>query len=149
MNSLPVVSVIMIFLNEEKFIEEAVHSVLSQRYDNWELLLVDDGSTDASTAIARKFAQQYPEKVRYLEHKGHTNRGMSASRNLGMHHARGKYIALLDGDDVWLPFMILPIFGALERIPHSFIEASRDLGASGFATFRRVVLPLALPGVVA
>ena len=50
---------------------------------------------------------------------------------------------------VWLPFMILPIFGALERIPHSYIEASRDLGASGWATFRRVVLPLALPGVVA
>jgi putative spermidine/putrescine transport system permease protein len=50
---------------------------------------------------------------------------------------------------VWLPFMILPVYGALERIPHSFIEASRDLGAGGFATFRRVVLPLALPGVIA
>ena len=50
---------------------------------------------------------------------------------------------------VWLPFMILPVFGALERIPHSFIEASRDLGASGWLTFRKVVLPLALPGVIA
>jgi putative spermidine/putrescine transport system permease protein len=50
---------------------------------------------------------------------------------------------------VWLPFMILPIFGALERIPHSFIEASRDLGASGWLTFRKVVWPLALPGVIA
>jgi putative spermidine/putrescine transport system permease protein len=45
--------------------------------------------------------------------------------------------------------MILPVYGALERIPHSLIEASRDLGAGGFATFRRVVLPLALPGVIA
>ncbi len=50
---------------------------------------------------------------------------------------------------VWLPFMILPIFGALERLPHSYIEASRDLGAGGFETFRRIVLPLALPGVIA
>jgi len=50
---------------------------------------------------------------------------------------------------VWLPFMVLPVYGALERIPESYVEASRDLGASGFATFRRVVLPLALPGVVA
>ena len=50
---------------------------------------------------------------------------------------------------VWLPFMILPVYGALERIPDSYIEASRDLGARGFATFRRVVLPLALPGVIA
>jgi len=50
---------------------------------------------------------------------------------------------------VWLPFMILPVYGALERIPESFIEASRDLGASGVLTFRRVILPLALPGLVA
>ena len=50
---------------------------------------------------------------------------------------------------VWLPFMVLPVYGALERIPESFIEASRDLGAGGVTTFRRVVLPLALPGVIA
>ena len=50
---------------------------------------------------------------------------------------------------VWLPFMVLPVYGALERIPESYVEASRDLGAGGVATFRRVVLPLALPGVVA
>jgi putative spermidine/putrescine transport system permease protein len=50
---------------------------------------------------------------------------------------------------IWLPFMILPIYAALERIPHSYIEASRDLGARGWRTFREVTLPLALPGVVA
>ena len=50
---------------------------------------------------------------------------------------------------IWLPFMILPVFAALERIPHSYIEASRDLGAKGFKTFRTVILPLALPGVIA
>jgi putative spermidine/putrescine transport system permease protein len=50
---------------------------------------------------------------------------------------------------IWLPFMILPVYAALERIPHSYIEASRDLGASGLTTLRRVVLPLALPGLAA
>jgi putative spermidine/putrescine transport system permease protein len=50
---------------------------------------------------------------------------------------------------IWLPFMILPVYAALERIPDSYLEASRDLGARGWTTFRRVVLPLALPGVVA
>jgi len=50
---------------------------------------------------------------------------------------------------IWLPFMILPVYAALERIPDSYIEASRDLGARGFKTFRTVVLPLALPGVIA
>ena len=50
---------------------------------------------------------------------------------------------------VWLPFMVLPIYAALERIPDSYLEASADLGARGRRTFRSVVLPLALPGVVA
>ena len=50
---------------------------------------------------------------------------------------------------IWLPFMILPVYAALERIPDSYLEASRDLGAGGWTTFRRVVLPLALPGLVA
>ena len=97
------VSVIIIFLDEEKFIREAIESVFAQTYDNWELLLVDDGSTDASTKIALQYAEQHPGKVRYLDHEGHRNRGMSASRNLGIRHARGDYIAFLDADDVWLP----------------------------------------------
>ena len=50
---------------------------------------------------------------------------------------------------IWLPFMILPVYAAIERIPDSFVEASRDLGARGWETTRRIVLPLALPGVVA
>jgi putative spermidine/putrescine transport system permease protein len=50
---------------------------------------------------------------------------------------------------IWLPFMILPVYAALERIPHSYVEASRDLGARGTRTLRSVILPLALPGVVA
>ena len=97
------VSVIIIFLDEEDFIREAIESVFAQTYDNWELLLVDDGSSDGSTAVAERYAAQYPEKVRYLEHEGHRNRGMGASRNLGIRHARGEYLAFLDGDDVWLP----------------------------------------------
>jgi glycosyltransferase involved in cell wall biosynthesis len=103
MTSNPLVSVIMIFLNEERFIEEAIASVLAQTYDYWELLLVDDGSTDNSPDIALKYAEQYPEKVRYLEHEDHQNRGMSATRNLGIHHAQGELIAFLDGDDIYVP----------------------------------------------
>ncbi len=103
MNSKPLVSAIVIFLNAEKFIQEAIESVFAQTYDHWELLLVDDGSTDSSTAIARRYATQHPEKVRYLEHDGHQNRGMSATRNLGIRNAKGEYIAFLDADDVWLP----------------------------------------------
>ncbi|MCF6158761.1 MAG: glycosyltransferase family 2 protein [wastewater metagenome] len=103
MTSNPLVSVIMIFLNAEVFIKEAIESVLAQTYNNWELLLVDDGSTDKSSEIALQYVKQYLGKIHYLEHKGHQNCGMSASRNLGIKNARGKYIALLDADDVWLP----------------------------------------------
>jgi glycosyltransferase involved in cell wall biosynthesis len=102
MNSRPLVSTIVAFLNGERFIEEAIESVFAQTYDNWELLLVDDGSTDGSTQIALRCAEQHPGKVHYLEHPGHQNRGKEASRNLGLSHAEGEYVAFLDADDVWL-----------------------------------------------
>ena len=95
-------SVVVPFLNGERFIKEAIESVFAQTYSHWELLLVDDGSSDSSTQIAVQCAQQDPEKVRYLDHHGHQNRGVCASRNLGIRQARGELIALLDADDVWL-----------------------------------------------
>jgi glycosyltransferase involved in cell wall biosynthesis len=99
----PLVSVITIFHNEQRFLEEAIESVLAQTYDRWELLLCDDGSSDASTEIARRYASEHPDRVFFLEHPGHANRGMSATRNLGLAHARGELVAFLDGDDVWVP----------------------------------------------
>jgi glycosyltransferase involved in cell wall biosynthesis/peptidoglycan/xylan/chitin deacetylase (PgdA/CDA1 family) len=99
----PLVSVIVVFLNGEKYLQEAVESVFSQSYGNWELLLVDDGSTDTSTRLAQDFASGHPGRVHYFAHDGHQNCGPSASRNLGVRHSRGEFIAFLDCDDVWLP----------------------------------------------
>jgi glycosyltransferase involved in cell wall biosynthesis len=98
----PLVSCIIIFLDEEPFRREAIECVLAQTYANWELLLIDDGSTDRSGAIAREVAAG-DHRVRYLTHDGGANLGMSASRNLGLRHARGSLVAFLDGDDTWLP----------------------------------------------
>jgi glycosyltransferase involved in cell wall biosynthesis len=109
----------MIFLNAERFIEEAIESVFAQQYESWELLLIDDGSTDASTQIARRYAEEHSKRVRYFEHAGHQNRGMSASRNLGIRHARGQYIALLDADDVWLPKKLQYQVAILNRYPEA------------------------------
>jgi glycosyltransferase involved in cell wall biosynthesis len=99
----PLVSAVTIFLDAERFLDEAVQSVLAQDFRSWELLLVDDGSVDRSGAIARGWAARHPDRIRYLTHPGGVNRGMSASRNLGITHARGSLLAFLDADDVWLP----------------------------------------------
>jgi glycosyltransferase involved in cell wall biosynthesis len=99
----PLVSTIIIFLDPGPYIEEAIRSVLDQTYPAWELLLVDDGSTDGSGEVAQRYADAAPERIRYLIHPGRENRGMSASRNLGIAHARGEFIAFLDADDVWFP----------------------------------------------
>lgn len=101
MNENPLVSVVTIFLNEEKFLQEAVDSVLAQNYQNWELILVDDGSVDDSASIASHFQSKYPARVTCLSHTDRQNRGMSASRNLGLTRALGRYVAFLDADDVW------------------------------------------------
>jgi glycosyltransferase involved in cell wall biosynthesis len=119
MNKQPQVSIITIFLNAEAFLQEAIESVLAQTYDNWELLLVDDGSTDASSAIAQRSAKRYPDRVRYLEHAGHQNRGKSVSRNLGIRQARGDYLALLDADDVFLPNKLEQQVAMLEAHPEA------------------------------
>ena len=100
----PMVSVITIFRNAPiGFFEEAIASVLAQTENRWELLLVDDGSTDESPDIARRAVAANPERMRLLTHPNRSHRGMSASRNLGIQAARGEFVAFLDADDVYLP----------------------------------------------
>jgi len=119
MTNRPLINVIIIFFNEERFLEEAIESVFAQTYDNWQLLLIDDGSTDRSTEIAQRYSAKYPEKVRYLHQEGHQNLGMSSSRNLGIRNAKGTYIAYLDGDDVWLPDMLKKQVSIIESQPQA------------------------------
>lgn len=124
----PLVSVIIIFLNMERFIAEAIDSVIKQSYGNWELLLVDDGSIDASTEIARRYVRRHTEKITYLEHDGHRNRGMSASRNLGVRRARGDYIGFLDADDAWFSHKLAEEVSILIANP----EVGMVVGASEY-----------------
>jgi glycosyltransferase involved in cell wall biosynthesis len=119
MNDQPLVSCVINFYNAEKFFQEAIESIFAQTYDHWELLLVDDGSTDSSTQIALEYAKKYPDKVFYLEHEGHANKGVSAAHNLGIRHCQGKYIAFLDADDVWLPEKLTKQIDILEARPEA------------------------------
>lgn len=111
------VSCISTFLNAERFLPEAIQSVLAQHHADWELLLVDDGSTDQSPRIAREYAARYPTKIRYLCHPQQANRGVSASRNLGMAHSGGNYLAFLDADDIWLPHKLGRQVAILQAYP--------------------------------
>jgi glycosyltransferase involved in cell wall biosynthesis len=99
----PLVSVVIPVWNAERFLAEAIDSVLAQTWPHWELLLADDGSTDTSPEIARSYAARHPGRILSLEHPGRANRGESAARNLGLRAGRGDLFAFLDADDVWLP----------------------------------------------
>lgn len=121
------VSVVMIFLDAERFLQEAIESVLAQTYQSWELLLVDDGSRDQSTRLAKSYAHQYPGRIIYLEHPGHQHRGMSATRNLGIRSARGLYITFLDADDVILPTKLEQQVGILEKCNEAAMVCGRAL----------------------
>jgi glycosyltransferase involved in cell wall biosynthesis len=115
----PEVSVVVPFLNASRFLEETIESVFAQSYSEWELLLCDDGSTDGSTDIARRCALRHAGKVFYIEHAGHANLGLSATRNLGLRQARGKFLALLDADDVWVPEKLREQVQLLDAYPEA------------------------------
>lgn len=95
MQSLPRVSVIIPAFNAAGCVRRAVDSVLGQSFQDVELLVVDDGSTDATRAILA----EYGNRVRLLARE---NGGPAAARNHGLHHARGEYVAFLDADDYWI-----------------------------------------------
>lgn len=90
----PLVSVVIPVFNGESFLREAVESVLAQKYSPVEIIIVDDGSTDGTEAVARSL----PETVRYLHQ---SNQGPAAARNRGIEHAQGSLIAFADADDLW------------------------------------------------
>lgn len=91
------VTIIVPIYNAEKYIEECIQSVQSQTFTNWELLLIDDGSTDNSSNICENYAQN-DKRIRII-HKPNT--GVSDTRNYGLDIAQGKYIIFLDADDYW------------------------------------------------
>lgn len=95
------VSVIMPMHNSERFVSDAIHSVMRQTYQHWELIVVDDDSTDNSLAIARSLAEK-DSRIRVI-HNPHSTGLPGTPRNIGIQEAQGQYIAFLDSDDMWLP----------------------------------------------
>lgn len=90
------VSVIVAVFNEEKYLHKCIQSVLNQTYVNFELILVNDGSTDGSKEIIEEYVKQFPNKVKHIEKK---NGGLSSARNCGMQIMSGEFVTFLDADD--------------------------------------------------
>lgn len=121
------VSIIMPFLHARPFIAEAIESVRAQTYPEWELWLVDDGSSDGTAEVARSFAERDPERIHLVAHPGGASHGASASRNLGLARARGEFVAFLDADDVWLPENLAELVRRLRAAPEVGVVCSRSL----------------------
>lgn len=90
-------SVIIPVYNVEKYIDECIQSVLNQSFNDWEIILVDDGSTDSSGQICDKYALEYPEKIKVFHKK---NEGQILTRTYGIKNAQGEYFVFLDSDDM-------------------------------------------------
>ena len=109
--NLPVVSIVMPAYNAERWIANAIDSVLGQTYSDWELLVVDDGSSDDTEAVVRGYDDPRISLI------SQANRGPYHSRNTGLKQARGKYIALLDADDWYEPVHLRLATEFLDRHP--------------------------------
>lgn len=97
---LELVSIIMPVYNAQRFVSESIESVLSQTYNNWELLIIDDASIDGTQEAVKTFVKKYPNI--YYE-KLEKNSGVAIARNRALEKSKGTYIAFLDSDDLWAP----------------------------------------------
>ena len=122
----PIVSILMPTYNHEKYISQAIESALSQKtqYD-WELLINDDCSTDNTRKIAQEYAEKYPEKIKLIYPE--TNQGLMKSYKRLFEIAQGKYIAILESDDIWI---------SEEKLEKqvSFLEGNEEYGLCATAT---------------
>lgn len=93
----PLISIIVPIYNVQDYLKRCIDSLLDQEYKNYEIVLVNDCSTDSSPHIASEYAKKYPEKCILINHE--TNKGLSAARNTGMDKANGEWVSFVDSDD--------------------------------------------------
>jgi glycosyltransferase involved in cell wall biosynthesis len=117
---MPRFSVVIPLYNKENFIEKTILSVLSQTYLDFEVLVVNDCSTDASDKIVQRFNDR---RIRIIQHR--INKGLSASRNTGIKSAKANYVAFLDADDLWKPTFLEKIDFLISSYPTASLFATK------------------------
>lgn len=143
------VSIIMPMHNSASYVGEAITSVLKQTYPHWELLVIEDASKDNSCDIVRTYQEQ-DSRIHLLINDHHTGRP-SSPRNMGVKHAKGRYIAFLDSDDVWSPEKLqqqIPLFedekvaivySNYEKMDEAGHRANRVVKAPPCATYNQLL----------
>jgi glycosyltransferase involved in cell wall biosynthesis len=111
---MPGVSIILPTYNRASFLPQALESILGQRYQDWELIIVDDGSTDETREVVSELIRGLPQPIQHVHQE---NRGAYAARNAGLDLARGEHVAFFDSDDLWLPHHLESCVAGLEANP--------------------------------
>jgi glycosyltransferase involved in cell wall biosynthesis len=116
---MPHFTVIIPLYNKENFVENTLKSIINQTFTDYEVLIVDDCSTDASVAKIQPFLS---DKIRIISHS--KNSGLSASRNTGIKNASAQYITFLDADDTWKPTLLESFYNMMQQFPEEAIFAT-------------------------
>ena len=122
---MPKVSIIVPFYNVEKYIEKCLQTLVNQTLEDIEIILVNDGSQDGTEEIAKKYQEQYPQKIKYLEKE---NGGLSDARNVGMEVATGEYVSFIDSDD----YISLDFY---ETLLETIVDNDSDIVECGVVKF--------------
>lgn len=134
---IPMVSVIMPCYNAKHLISQSIDSVLSQTYENWELLITDDCSTDNSVEIVKRYCKM-DSRIDLLVSK--QNQGIAKTRNLSIERAKGHFIAFLDNDDLWLPNKLEKQVNFMIENGYAFTYTGYELIDNDGASMNKVIL---------
>jgi teichuronic acid biosynthesis glycosyltransferase TuaG len=125
MNNIPLVTLITPLYNAEKYIAETIESVLNQTYQNWEMLIVDDCSTDDSKEIVRRYEIK-DTRIKLIELDSNFG-GPARPRNVGLDNSKGEYVSFLDADDVWLPNKLEEQLKFIEKEGVDFVHSLANI----------------------
>lgn len=123
-DKVPAISVIVPLYNAEEYIEQCLGSILNQTFKDYEVIVIDDCSTDNSVAVVEKFATKFKGKLRLIR-KNKNSGGPAISRNIGIGLAKGKYIAFIDNDDLFIPNALKDFYEVAEKFKADVVHAEK------------------------
>ena len=118
MSNQPKITVITASYNYENYIAETIESIINQKYQNWELIIADDGSKDNSIKVIQEYCNK-DNRIKLVTHKNNANKGLPETVKLALSHATGEYTAFLESDDIWHEDNLQEKVQALEKYPNA------------------------------